>query len=93
MPHTKSAAKRMITSNQSRIKSRKVRSAIKDQRKALLDAVAAKDQPTSETALRQFNSLLDKAVKGGVIKKNNAIRRKTRASAFLRKSAAAAKPA
>jgi ribosomal protein S20 len=42
---------------------------------------------TSDAAVREYSSVLDKAVKRGVIKKNTAIRRKKRALAALRKLA------
>ena len=54
-----------------------------DSGEVLTEGVAA----TSEQAVREYSSVLDKAVKRGIIKKNTAIRRKKRATAALRKLA------
>ena len=55
-----------------------------------LDAALAKKEKDAITAaLAQFNSVLDKAAKHGIIKKNTAIRRKRRAAARLKKAGAA----
>lgn len=58
---------------------RTTRSAITGARRA----VAAGDAETAEPAIRQAISLLDKAVKKGVLHKNNASRRKARLAAGL----------
>ena len=84
MPHTNSARKRMRTSNESRIKNRKARSVIKAKRKEFLDAVASKNKDTAGKALRAYSSILDRSAKRGVIKKNNSIRHKARATKLFK---------
>jgi ribosomal protein S20 len=53
-----------------------------------LAALAANEAPKTQDAYRAFCSALDKAVKHGIIAKNNSIRRKARAAAMLRKAPA-----
>ena len=53
----------------------------------MMAALEAKDAEAGDVALRTYCSVLDKAAKGGVIKKNTAIRRKTNAANGLRKIA------
>ena len=66
-----------------------VRTRIKNARRSMLEALDAKDTEAGTTALRDYSSVLDKAAKAGVIKKNTAIRRKTNAANGLRKIASA----
>jgi small subunit ribosomal protein S20 len=66
-----------------------VRTHIKSARRKMMEALEAKDATGGETAFRTYCSVLDKAAKIGVIKKNTAIRRKTNAANGLRKIAAA----
>jgi small subunit ribosomal protein S20 len=84
MAHTKSALKRARQSRVSRASNLDVRSRIKSQRTKFLAALAAKDAATADKHYRAFASLLDKAAKKGVLKRNNAIRKKGRAAAALR---------
>jgi small subunit ribosomal protein S20 len=49
-------------------------------------AVAAGDAEVAGTAVRQAISVLDKAVKKGVLHKNNASRRKARLAALLNRT-------
>ena len=53
----------------------------------MMDALEAKDAEAGNVAFRTYCSVLDKAAKGGVIKKNTAVRRKTNAANGLRKIA------
>ena len=62
-----------------------VRTRIKNARLTMLTAIEAKDAEAGQVALRTYSSVLDKAAKAGVIKKNTAIRRKTNAANGLRK--------
>jgi small subunit ribosomal protein S20 len=89
MPHTKSAKKRMQLSEQGRIRNRSGRTQIKNARRTLLDAVAAKDPQSAAKAYSAFCSVLDRSAKHGVIRKNNAVRRKARAAAMIRGLSAA----
>jgi small subunit ribosomal protein S20 len=85
MAHTKSAKKRAKTSAKKQVANRAARSMIKTIRKKLLEAVSAKTVEASEVALRAYCSALDKSAKRGIITRNNAIRKKTRATNLVRK--------
>ena len=89
MPNLKSAKKRMRQNERRRKRNQQVRTRIKTARRAMMEALAAKDVEAGEKAFRIYCSVLDKAAKRGVIKKNTAIRRKTNAANNLRKIAAA----
>ena len=84
MAHTKSAKKRARTSGEKQVANRAARSLMKNLRKKLLVAVESKDLAASDAALKAFFSGLDKSAKGGVITRNNAIRKKTRAANLVR---------
>lgn len=84
MAHTQSAVKRARQSRASRARNVDVRSQIKRQRTKLLAALTAKDAAAADQHFRAYASLLDKAAKKGVLKSNNAIRKKGRAAAALR---------
>jgi len=83
MPNIKSAAKRMKTSRKSAEANKAVKSLISTRRRQLREAVAGGDEEKSEKAFRAYCSVLDKAAKKGVIKANNANRRKSRAVAWV----------
>ena len=89
MANTKSAEKRIKTSEIARQRNTKIKSEIKTLRKKLLATVEAADAGQSASALKAFHSGLDKAAKRGTIHKNTAIRKKARATAMVRKAAAA----
>ncbi|MFH0954293.1 MAG: 30S ribosomal protein S20 [Verrucomicrobiota bacterium] len=84
MPILKSAMKRMRTSEKSRVQNANVRSHIKTVRGRLFGALKGKKREDSEKLFREYCSLLDKSAKKGVIKRNTAIRRKSRAAAWLK---------
>ena len=88
MPNIKSAIKRAKTSEKSRLRNALEKTQLKTLRKGLLTAAAGAEAPKTMDAYRAFCSGLDKAVKHGIIKKNNATRRKARAAALLRKATA-----
>lgn len=88
MPNIKSAAKRAKTSEKSRQRNAEAKSQLKTLRKSLLAAVAENAAPKTDASYRAFSAALDKAVKHGIIAKNTAIRKKSRAGALLRKTAA-----
>ncbi|MDO9541770.1 MAG: 30S ribosomal protein S20 [Kiritimatiellia bacterium] len=83
MPNIKSAEKRMRTSEKARVRNKAVRSAISTMRRRLLELLVAKDKEKIGAAFRQYCSVLDKAVKKGVIKKQKSVRRKRRAAAKI----------
>jgi small subunit ribosomal protein S20 len=89
MPNLKSAKKRMRQNAVRHEQNIQVRTRIKNARRGMLEALDAKDAEAGATALRDYSSVLDKAAKAGVIKKNTAIRRKTNAANGLRKIASA----
>ena len=87
MPKLKSAKKRMRQNEVRHDRNLQVRTRLKNARRAMMDTLEAKDAAAGDTAFRTYCSILDKAAKGGVIKKNTAIRRKTNAANNLRKIA------
>ncbi len=62
-----------------------VKTRVKSARRKAREALAAGVTEVATLAVREYSSVLDKAVKRGVIKKNTAIRRKSRATEALRK--------
>ena len=87
MPNLKSAKKRMRQNEVRRARNQQVRTRIKNARRAVAEALDAQDTEAGQNAYRAYCSVLDKAAKAGVIKKNTAIRRKTNAANNLRKIA------
>lgn len=87
MPNIKSAKKRVRSSEKRRIGNMTAKTKVKTVRRKTREVLTAGVAATSEQAVREYSSVLDKAVKRGVIKKNTAIRRKKRAVAALRKLA------
>ena len=85
MPNLKSAKKRMRQNVVRRARNQQVRTRIKTARRAMMQALESKDIDEGKVALVRYSSILDKAAKKGVIKKNTAIRRKTNAANNLRK--------
>jgi len=87
MPNLKSAKKRMRQNTVRYERNVQVRTRIKNTRIVMMNALAANDAEAGQTALRAYSSVLDKAAKAGIIKKNTAVRRKTNAANGLRKMA------
>ena len=87
MPNLKSAKKRMRQNVVRHDRNQQVRTRIKNARRAMMEALEAKNTEAGEAAFRTYSSVLDKAAKVGVIKKNTAIRRKSNAANNLRKIA------
>ncbi len=88
MPNIKSAKKRLRTAEKARQGNKSVKSRITTARAKFYAAVAGTDKDAASAAFDTYCSALDKAVKRGAIKKNNADRRKSRAA--LRMNAASA---
>jgi len=88
MPHTKSARKRMRTSELSRQTNKAVRSKIAKTKRAIEAALAAGDAKKAAAVLNTFFSIVDKAAKKGIIKPNTAERKKSRAAILIRKGPA-----
>ena len=55
---------------------------------AFMESAAGDNAEASQTAYKTYCSVLDKAAKGGIIARNTAIRRKSRAANRLRAGAA-----
>jgi len=88
MANIKSAQKRIRSSEKRRVDNLAVKTRVKSARRKAREALSAGVAETAAEAVSDYNSVLDKAVKRGVIKKNTAIRRKTRATEALRKLSA-----
>ena len=87
MPNIKSAAKRVKISEQQRLRNRSTRAAIATKRRQFFQIVESKEKDKALQMFKEYASLLDRSSKRGIIKKNNADRRKARASAQLAKMA------
>jgi len=87
MPNLKSAKKRMRQNEVRHDRNLQARTRVKNARRAMMETLEAKDATAGDVAFRTYCSVLDKAAKGGIIKKNTAIRRKSNAANNLRKIA------
>ena len=85
MPNIKSAFKSMRTSAILRIRNRSEKTLVAGVRRSYLAALESKDKEKAMAGFRAYCSVLDKAAKKGILKKNNADRKKDRASAMLAK--------
>lgn len=84
MPNTNSAKKRLKTAAKANVLNSNVRARLRTFRRKLFEAVEAGDQDLSKETYSAYCSVLDRAAKKGVIKKNTASRRKSRAAEKLR---------
>ena len=92
MPHTKSAKKRARQNVSRREKNRAQRSQVRTSiKKARSAAGTAPKDETTEQALRRAASEVDKAARKGLLKKNQASRRKARLAKLRDRSAAGAR--
>lgn len=79
MANTKSALKAMRQAERRRVRNRMIRTRTRTfVKKARVAIASAPEAPTTEEALRQAISALDRAASKGVIHRNNAARRKSR---------------
>ena len=85
MPNIKSAGKRAKQAEVRRLKNRGVRSFIATKRRLFVTCVDEKDKDKAMAGFKAFCSVLDKSAKRGIITKNAADRRKSRAAAMLAK--------
>ena len=83
MPHHKSAEKRMRTNERDRKKNVSVKSAVRKATRSVRDDAKANEAPK---LLRDAQSLLDNAVRKGVIHKKTADRKKSRLAKLVNKS-------
>ncbi len=93
MPTTKSAKKRMRTSSEARDRNRSKRSALATARRKLNKATTENNTEDAPKLLRAYVSIVDKAVKQGVLNSSGAARRKSRAANRVAKLAATPKAA
>lgn len=84
MPNLKSAKKRLRQNTTRRTGTMTVQTRVKTYKRKFNEAMEGKDSDAGKAAYRDYCSVLDKATKSGVIKKNTAIRRKKRAAEKLR---------
>jgi small subunit ribosomal protein S20 len=80
MANTRSAAKRSRQTGARTLENKSVLTGIKSQQKKLSTALAGGDKAKIQSELALFASRLDKAAKRGVVHKNFAARRKSRAN-------------
>ncbi|MFC1498080.1 30S ribosomal protein S20 [Verrucomicrobiota bacterium] len=85
MPTTKSAKKRMKTSHEKQIRNTRTKNKIKSSRKELYKIIESGDKEKSVQKFKEYCSVVDRATKNGVLKANTASRKKSRASAHLKK--------
>lgn len=86
MPNIKSAKKRVKQSAVNEAKNRSERSRVATSRRKFTGALESGDNSAMEESYREYCSLVDKAAKHGVIKKNTADRKKGRAAIAMRKA-------
>ncbi len=84
MAHTKQALKRHRQSEEDRLRNKAGRSIIKSAQVKFTAALAGKDAAKAADLFKQYCSALDKAVKKGIIRKNQAVRKKGRAANHIR---------
>ncbi len=88
MPIIKSAIKRARQTVKRRSHNNNVKTAVKQDIRVVMDALAAGDAKAAETAMRAAQSEIDRAVKKGALHKNTASRRKSRLAAAAIKALA-----
>jgi small subunit ribosomal protein S20 len=80
MPNIKSAAKRAKTSMEKRTRNRSEKANIATITKKLAEVITAKDKAKSGEIFNAYASAVDKAVKKGILTRNTADRKKSRAA-------------
>ena len=83
MPNIKSAKKRMKTSARRAEANKPVKALVSSTQRKLSDAAAGGNKSLCDELFPKYCSVLDKAVKKGVLKANAADRRKSRMAARL----------
>ena len=90
MANHKSALKRARQNERRRIHNRDIRSAYRTEIKKFHALIEAGNKEEAATALPAVQKVIDKAYSKGIIKKNNASRKKSRLTLSLNKALAAA---
>ena len=88
MPNTRSAERRVRSSERKRLHNRSIKSRLKSLQRAYEDAVQSGKKEDANAAYRKVSSAFDKAAKSGVILSRTANRKKSRLSARLAAPAA-----
>jgi len=83
MPNIESARKRVRQSAKRNTRNRSAKSVVFSNRKGLLDAIEAGNKAEALKLFTVYSSTLDKSVKKGILKANNASRKKSRIQARL----------
>jgi small subunit ribosomal protein S20 len=92
MPNIKSAKKRMRIEEKRRLRNNAIKSTVRTYVSKARTAIAhSAVEETTEAAIREAMSKLDKAVSKGVLHRNNAARRKSRLMARLHAAEQASK--
>ena len=78
MPNIESARKRARQAIKRNKRNRSAKSMVSSNRKALLEAIEAGNKATAVKLFDAYTSELDKSVKKGILKFNNASRKKSR---------------
>lgn len=73
-----SAEKRHIQSEKRRIRNKRAKSEIRTEAKKIVAAVQGKDKAAAEAALKAMIKDIDTAACKGIVKKNTAVRKKSR---------------
>lgn len=84
MPQHKSAKKRVITNEKSRVRNAAIRSTVKTTTKAFVEAADAGDKDKAASLMKEAVKQVDKAASKGVLHKKTAANRK---SSIMRKAA------
>jgi small subunit ribosomal protein S20 len=85
MANTKSAERRMRSSERRRVRNRAVKTKLSRLEKACLAAIAAGKKDDASKAFKDIASAFDKAAKGGVVHRATADRKKSRLALRLNK--------
>ncbi len=83
MPNTKSAERRVRSSERKRLHNRSIKARLKSLERAYEDAIKSGKKEDATAAFRKVSSAFDKAAKTGVIHKSKANRKKSRLNAQL----------
>ena len=86
MPNKAAAEKYLRKSKKLAAKNNLQKKTIKDLAKKIVKSMTAGETGKITDLMRQFQQTVDKAVKSGWLKKNNAGRKKSRLSALVKKS-------
>ncbi len=86
MPNTKSAERRMRSSERKRLQNRNVMSRLRRLEKSYRQLLTAGNKDESAKALREVASAFDKAAKTGVVHRATASRKKSRLAAALNRT-------